>query len=124
ETGGESFSPFAWYECPTCQYRVKITPQSDTGSWMAFSLVAWVFAAGLIWLTSKPFDETSVAWIASTLVVFVGPLLPTLLKARRHPVIDGDDPTWLDGLMGNMLFIILLFAVVLAGAGILGLLFD
>lgn len=91
---------------------------------MAFSLVAWVFAAGLIWLTSKPFDETSVAWIASTLVVFVGPLLPTLLKARRHPVIDGDDPTWLDGLMGNMLFIILLFAVVLAGAGILGLLFD
>ncbi len=121
ETGEESFSPFAWYECGACGHRAKITPLADTGGWMAMALVAWLFVTGLIWLTSKPFDSSSVAWMAGIFVALMAPLIPVYLKTRRYPVIDSDGATWLHGFAGNLLFIVVLFAAVLVVAAGLGL---
>ncbi|MGD1933052.1 MAG: hypothetical protein ACFB0Z_00860 [Candidatus Phaeomarinobacter sp.] len=124
EVGEESFSPFAWYECRSCGHRAKITPLADTGGWMAMALVAWLFVAGLIWLTSKPFDGSSVAWMAGIFAALMAPLLPVYLKTRRYQVIDKDDATWRHGFAGNLLFIVVLFAAVLMVAAGLGLVFG
>lgn len=124
EAGSESFGPIARYACASCERQVKIVPMASTGGWIATSLIAWAFLAGLIYLTSKPFDAMSVVWIGLTLTAFLAPFVPPYLRNKKNPVIGAAEPSVGDGVLASAAFIVFLFAAVGTIAALASLLFG
>lgn len=121
DAGTEGRSPVARYACDACSHQIKITPLSDTGGWIALALFAWACISGLIYLTAKPFDSGSVIWIGVILIGFMSPFLPTYLKAKRYPYMDGNEPAASIGFAGNLLFFSLISGVILSIAAAISL---
>lgn len=80
------------------------------------ALLAWAAIAAVLYVTGKPYDAESVIWTGIILIAFIMPFLPTYLRAKRYPFIDGAEQGVSSGVIGNLLFLAMLIGVVLSVA--------